>query len=87
MAMAAAPMTPVKETGDQEGGPGNEQQDKEQAWEGMEPLGGAAAGQNCCSSCSKSVRSTHESDTESHTYMPLTEHLQVLQFINVACDT
>lgn len=45
MAMAAGPMTPIKESGEQgEGGSGNEQQDKEQLWEGMEPLGGAAAG-------------------------------------------
>ena len=86
MAMAAAPMTPVKENGDQEGGPGNEQQDKEQAWEGMEPLGGAAAGQKCCSSCSNFVSLTHKS-VLSHrvTHMPLTEELQVLQLINVAC--
>ena len=44
MAMAAGPMTPVKDPNDQ--GEGNEQQDKEQTWEGMEPLGGAAAGKS-----------------------------------------
>ena len=43
MAMAAGPMTPIKDPNDQS--EGGEQQDKEQAWEGMEPLGGAAAGQ------------------------------------------
>lgn len=47
MAMAAAPMTPLKENAEGEGGSGSEQQDKEQLWEGMEPLGGAAAGKLC----------------------------------------
>ena len=56
MAMAAGPMTPVKDTGDGEGGSGNEQQEKEQAWEGMEPLGGAAAGMS-------------QQDTHAHTLM------------------
>ena len=47
MAMAAGPMTPMKERGEgdqQEGGSGDDQQDKGDTWEGTEPLGGTAAG-------------------------------------------
>lgn len=50
MAMAAGPLTPLKDRGegaDGEGGSGDDQQDKGQTWEGTEPLGGTAAG---CSS-------------------------------------
>ena len=48
MALAAGPLTPMKERGeggDQgEGGSGDDQQDKGETWEGTEPLGGTAAG-------------------------------------------
>lgn len=42
-------MTPMKERGEgdqQEGGSGDDQQDKGETWEGTEPLGGSAAGQH-----------------------------------------
>lgn len=60
MALAAGPLTPVKERGegaDGEGGSGDDQQDKGQSWEGTEPLGGTAAGNHApvaayrCSLC------------------------------------
>lgn len=47
MALAAGPLTPIKERGegaDGEGGSGDDQQDKRESWEGTEPLGGTAAG-------------------------------------------
>ena len=47
MALAAGPLTPLKDRGDGadgEGGSGDDQQDKGQTWEGTEPLGGTAAG-------------------------------------------
>lgn len=47
MALAAGPLTPMKERGegaDGEGGSGDDQQDKGETWEGTEPLGGIAAG-------------------------------------------
>lgn len=47
MALAAGPLTPIRERGegaDGEGGSGDDQQDKGETWEGTEPLGGSAAG-------------------------------------------
>ena len=47
MALAAGPLTPIRERGegaDGEGGSGDDQQDKVETWEGTEPLGGTAAG-------------------------------------------
>lgn len=47
MALAAGPLTPIKERGDGadgEGGSGDDQQEKGETWEGTEPLGGTAAG-------------------------------------------
>ena len=47
MALAAGPLTPIRERGegaDGEGGSGDDQQDKGETWEGTEPLGGTAAG-------------------------------------------
>lgn len=48
MALAAGPLTPIKERGegaDGEGGSGDDQQDKGEVWEGTEPLGGTASGE------------------------------------------
>ena len=48
MALAAGPLTPIRERGegaDGEGGSGDDQQDKGETWEGTEPLGGTTAGQ------------------------------------------
>ena len=47
MALAAGPLTPIKERGegvDGEGASGDDQQEKGETWEGTEPLGGTAAG-------------------------------------------
>lgn len=51
MALAAGPLTPIKERGegaDGEGGSGDDQQDKGEVWEGTEPLGGTASGDTTC---------------------------------------
>ena len=51
MALAAGPLTPMKERGegaDGEGGSGDDQQDKGEVWEGTEPLGGTASGDKSC---------------------------------------
>lgn len=47
MALAAGPVTPIRERGEgegQKGGSGDDQQEKGETWEGTEPLGGTAAG-------------------------------------------
>ena len=54
MALAAGPLTPLKERGegpDGEGGSGDDQQDRGEAWEGTEPLGGTAAGKHVYCLC------------------------------------